>query len=155
MRRSITCLISLCHASARPPRRTASRGPSTVARRRVLAGGVHRLAQARYDRGAVDAVDGAAACRADGEADRGQRAELEELVANQQNPSSPLFHKWLTPEEFGNRFGLSPSDHSKVVAWLDVRGLPGEGVGAGAQLDRVQRDGGAGRQNAAHADSPL
>ncbi|MGA2268739.1 MAG: protease pro-enzyme activation domain-containing protein [Bryobacteraceae bacterium] len=52
-----------------------------------------------------------------------QQADLDQLLADQQNPSSPLFRRWLTPEEFGNRFGLSASDHSKVVAWLASEGL--------------------------------
>ena len=38
-------------------------------------------------------------------------------------PPRPLYHHWLTPEEFGNRFGLSPADHSKVVAWLTSAGF--------------------------------
>jgi len=37
------------------------------------------------------------------------------MLADQQNPSSPQFHKWLTPEEYGDRFGLSAGDHSKIV----------------------------------------
>ena len=52
-----------------------------------------------------------------------QQADLDRLLADQQNPSSPRFHKWLTPEEFGARFGLSPSDHSKIVAWLQSEGF--------------------------------
>jgi uncharacterized protein (TIGR03437 family) len=52
-----------------------------------------------------------------------QQAELDRLLTDQQNPSSPRFRQWLTPEEFGNRFGLSPSDHSKVVQWLKSENL--------------------------------
>ena len=39
-----------------------------------------------------------------------QQAGLDRLLADQQNISSPSFHQWLTPEEFGNRFGLSAAD---------------------------------------------
>jgi subtilase family serine protease len=76
-----------------------------------------------------------------------QQAELDLLLAGQQNPSSPLYRQWLTPEEFGNRFGLSPADHSKVVAWLTSQGLAvnesGRGrnwiafSGAAAQVSRA------------------
>ena len=52
-----------------------------------------------------------------------QQSHLEQLLAAQQNPSSPDFHKWLTPEQFADRFGISGSDHSKVVAWLQSEGL--------------------------------
>jgi subtilase family serine protease len=52
-----------------------------------------------------------------------QRADLENLIREQQNPSSPQFQHWLTPEEFGDRFGLSRSDESKLTAWLASEGL--------------------------------
>jgi uncharacterized protein (TIGR03437 family) len=52
-----------------------------------------------------------------------QQAELDRLLADQQNPSSASYHKWLTPEEYGARFGLSASDHSKVMAWLTAEGF--------------------------------
>ena len=84
---------------------------------------MHRLAQAQFDKGAVDAGTVLPHIVLMVKPSARQRAELEELVANQQNPSSPLFHKWLTPDEFGSRFGLSPSDHSKVVAWLAGEGF--------------------------------
>ena len=38
------------------------------------------------------------------------RAKLEELLAAQQNPASPEYHKWLTPAEFWKRFGPSDAD---------------------------------------------
>ena len=52
-----------------------------------------------------------------------QQAELDRLLADQQNPSSLRYRQWLTPEEFGNRFGLSPADHSRVVQWLKSQNL--------------------------------
>jgi hypothetical protein len=30
-----------------------------------------------------------------------QSTELEQLLEDQQNPNSPLYHSWLTPEEYG------------------------------------------------------
>jgi uncharacterized protein (TIGR03437 family) len=52
-----------------------------------------------------------------------QQTELDRLLADQQNPSSKQFRRWLSPEEFGNRFGLTPQDHSRVVAWLHSQGF--------------------------------
>lgn len=52
-----------------------------------------------------------------------QSADLKTLLAQQQEPSSPQYHKWLTPEQYANRFGLSPSDIAKVTAWLQAQGL--------------------------------
>jgi len=52
-----------------------------------------------------------------------QQAGLTALLDELQNPSSPNFHKWLTPEQFADRFGLSPSDEEKVVTWLQAQGF--------------------------------
>jgi hypothetical protein len=53
----------------------------------------------------------------------GQQADLAALLAQQQDPSSPDFHHWLTPEQFAERFGLSQNDVNKVVAWLGAQGF--------------------------------
>jgi uncharacterized protein (TIGR03437 family) len=50
-----------------------------------------------------------------------QQAELDHFLADQQNPGSPRYRQWLTPEAFGERFGLSRNDHAKVVAWLKAQ----------------------------------
>src|SRR3984885_14968213 len=47
-----------------------------------------------------------------------QQADLTQLLAAQQNPSSPSYHQWLTPEQYGARFGLSSGDMAKVSGWL-------------------------------------
>ncbi|MCL2660189.1 MAG: protease pro-enzyme activation domain-containing protein [Acidobacteriaceae bacterium] len=52
-----------------------------------------------------------------------QQAELDQLLRDQQNPNSPLYHQWLTPEQFGQRFGLASGDLAKVSAWLTSKGL--------------------------------
>jgi len=57
-----------------------------------------------------------------------QEADLQALLAAQQDPTSPLYHKWLTPEEFGARFGLADSDIAKVQSWLERYGFTVESV---------------------------
>jgi hypothetical protein len=52
-----------------------------------------------------------------------QQADLDQLQAAQLNPVSPSYHQWLTPEQFGVRFGLSSADIAKVSAWLASQGL--------------------------------
>ena len=52
-----------------------------------------------------------------------QQAALERLLADQKNPASPEFHHWLTPAEFGQRFGLSKSDIQSITNWLVAQGL--------------------------------
>jgi hypothetical protein len=52
-----------------------------------------------------------------------QKADLQMLLAQQLDPASPNYHKWLTPEEFGARFGMSASDLLKITAWLKSQGF--------------------------------
>jgi subtilase family serine protease len=52
-----------------------------------------------------------------------QQADLDQLQAAQLNPGSPNYHQWLTPEQFGVRFGLSSGDIAKVSTWLTSQGL--------------------------------
>jgi subtilase family serine protease len=57
-----------------------------------------------------------------------QGAKLQALISAQQNSSSDLYHKWLTPEEFANQFGVADSDISKVESWLEQEGFAIDGV---------------------------
>src|SRR5216117_4163960 len=52
-----------------------------------------------------------------------QEADLAGFLAQQQDPSSPHYHQWLTPKEFGERFGVSGEDVSVVRKWLETYGL--------------------------------
>ena len=48
---------------------------------------------------------------------------LDQLMAAQRNPSSPSYRRWLTPEQYADRFGLSPSDLGKIATWLQSQGF--------------------------------
>lgn len=52
-----------------------------------------------------------------------QEDALEQLLAEQQDISSPRYHAWLTPEEFGEQFGVARQDLDAVVAWLTSAGF--------------------------------
>ena len=52
-----------------------------------------------------------------------QQADLEALIAAQQNPSSPLYHQWLSPDQFAARFGMAQTDIDKVQSWLQQQGF--------------------------------
>jgi hypothetical protein len=45
------------------------------------------------------------------------------LVAAQHDSSSPAFHKWLTPAQFGQQFGVAADDATKIQQWLQGQGL--------------------------------
>ncbi|MGB9029691.1 MAG: protease pro-enzyme activation domain-containing protein, partial [Acidobacteriaceae bacterium] len=52
-----------------------------------------------------------------------QEADLQNLIARQQQPGAPEYHQWLTPTEFGARFGASPQDIAKLTTWLQSHGF--------------------------------
>ncbi|MGD1091114.1 MAG: protease pro-enzyme activation domain-containing protein [Bryobacteraceae bacterium] len=52
-----------------------------------------------------------------------QQADLNQLLTQMQDPASPNFHKWLTPEQYADRFGSSIHDIAQIVQWLEGQGL--------------------------------
>jgi hypothetical protein len=52
-----------------------------------------------------------------------QDKALLKLLDDQQDKSSPNYHKWLTPEQFGLEFGPADSDLQAVTSWLQSHGL--------------------------------
>ena len=46
-----------------------------------------------------------------------------QLMANQQNPMSPLYHQWLTPQQAGELYGPTANDVAAVTSWLASQGL--------------------------------
>jgi subtilase family serine protease len=52
-----------------------------------------------------------------------QKADLDTLIAAQQNPGSPSYHQWLTPDQFGARFGLADADLAAATTWLEQQGF--------------------------------
>jgi pseudomonalisin len=49
-------------------------------------------------------------------------AALRALLEAQQDPASPEYRHWLTPAEFGRRFGASPRELKHVERWLRADG---------------------------------
>jgi subtilase family serine protease len=52
-----------------------------------------------------------------------QQQAINKLLADQQNPHSASYHKWLTPEQYASRFGLSQNDVKKITDWLQSEGF--------------------------------
>jgi subtilase family serine protease len=58
---------------------------------------------------------------------KGKRAELDAFLAELHDPASPNFHHWLTPEEFGSRFGpfsngFTVDEVAKGRLWINFSG---------------------------------
>lgn len=51
------------------------------------------------------------------------RAALTRLLADQQDPSSPRYHQWLTPAQFDARFGRTGAEVGAVKTWLRSQGF--------------------------------
>src|SRR5271157_4442521 len=52
-----------------------------------------------------------------------QEFALRKLLDDQQDKTSPNYHKWLTPEEVGQQFGPTDTDMQTITAWLQSRGF--------------------------------
>jgi subtilase family serine protease len=65
-----------------------------------------------------------------------QQADLEALIAAQQDPSSAQYHQWLTPDQFAARFGMAQSDIVKVQSWLQQQGFSIDSVARSRNMIR-------------------
>jgi subtilase family serine protease len=52
-----------------------------------------------------------------------QETALRKLLDDQQDKNSPSYHKWLTPEKFGQEFGPADADIQAVNLWLLSHGF--------------------------------
>lgn len=95
----------------------------------ALPGHVHPKATAANDRGRVDSslvLNDVVILLKPSSA---QQADLTQLLAQQQDPASPNYHKWLTPEQYGARFGAAQADVDRIVNWLTGSNLKIVSVG--------------------------
>jgi hypothetical protein len=63
-----------------------------------------------------------------------QQAALDQLLSDQQNPASPLYHQWLTPQQYAAQFGLSAADLASITDWLTRQGFTVTGVAQGGSF---------------------
>jgi subtilase family serine protease len=89
----------------------------------VLKGNTYPLARAQYDQGPVPASLPMDRMMLVLKSSPEQVAALQTLLAQQTDKSSPNFHKWLSPQEFGQRFGVSDEDLQTITTWLESRGF--------------------------------
>jgi len=89
----------------------------------ALPGNVHPLARAEFDRGPAPL---------DLKLNRmllvlkrapEQEVALRKLLDEQQDKFSPNYHAWLTPDQFGQRFGPADTDIEAITQWLSSQGF--------------------------------
>ncbi len=89
----------------------------------ALRGNVHGFAKPDNDLGRADGsrlMQGITVAFHPSEA---QQKDLDQFIAELGDRSSPNYHKYLTPKQFGERFGMSWNDLNKVIAWLEAEGF--------------------------------
>jgi hypothetical protein len=99
--------------------------------RSVLKGNTHPLARAEFDRGAAPASMPMRRMILVLQRSAEQESALHVLLDAQQTNSSPNYHQWLTPEQFGQQFGPSDSDIATVQAWLESHGFQVSAISKG------------------------
>jgi uncharacterized membrane protein len=52
-----------------------------------------------------------------------QEQALSKFTDELQTPGSPNYHKWISAQEFGQRFGLASQDLAAITGWLESHGL--------------------------------
>jgi pseudomonalisin len=126
-------LVTDCLLAQAPRAKPAPRihQPVDDSRRVILRGHTHPLARPAFDRGPAPP---------DLPLDRillvlnrssEQQQQLDQYLVDLQDPSSSQYHQWITPEEFGLRFGVSDQDVQIVNAWLAGHGFHVQHVSAG------------------------
>lgn len=93
------------------------------AQRVAMHGQVHRLARSEFDQGSLPGSTVLEHMTLVFSPSAAQQQELNALLAAQQDRNSAQYHQWLSPEQFGERFGLSDSDMAKVKGWLEQQGF--------------------------------
>lgn len=89
----------------------------------TLRGSLHPLALAQNDAGRMPSNARISGISLYFNRSAAQELDLQALIAAQHDPGSPLYHHWLTPDQFAARFGMAESDISKVQSWLQQQGF--------------------------------
>src|ERR1700747_879850 len=91
----------------------------------TLHGNVHPMARAANDRGPLPEQQPITRMQLLLRRSAAQEGALQQLMGQQLDPSSPKFHAWLTPQQFGEQFGPADSDVRAVKDWLTSQGFTG------------------------------
>ena len=109
----------------------------------TLEGNIHPLARAEFERGAVGAGQPIPRMLLLMKRSEAQQAALLTLMEQQQDKSSANYHAWLTPQDFGTRFGPAEADIQTVTDWLTSQGFSVDKVYSGRNV--IEFSGNAGQ----------
>jgi hypothetical protein len=125
----IAALVVTANGQVRPAQRIVQ--PIDENRLVTLSGNRHPLARAEYDRGPAPPDLPMERMMLVLKRSAEQEVALQRLLQEQQDKSSANFHKWLTPDQFGEQFGPAPEDVQTIVSWLQSSGFQAEKVSRG------------------------
>lgn len=100
----------------------------------TLHGNITARAQQQYDQGEAAPSTQLTHIRLVLKRSDAQQAALSSFMAQQLDPSSSNYHKWLTPEQYGLTYGLSDADIATLTSWISSHGLTVESVNKGRTL---------------------
>jgi subtilase family serine protease len=134
---TLVCALALTapFAGAASPKARIS-AEITSSQMTVLPGSKSPMAKAEYDAGRLPAATRLEGISLYFNRTPQQQAAVEKLIADQQNPSSPSYHQWLTPEQYGARFGMADADIAKVQSWLEQQGFAIDSVARSRNMIR-------------------
>ena len=89
----------------------------------TLRGNTHPLARPEFDRGAAPPSLPMERMLLVLKRSAAQEAALDALLDQQQDKSSPNYHQWLTPQQFGQQFGPADQDIQTITSWLQSHGF--------------------------------
>ena len=89
----------------------------------TLKGNTHPLARPEFDLGTAASDLPMARMLLALKRSPGQESALAQLLDDQQNKASANYHKWLTPEQYGQQFGPTDADMQTITAWLQSHGF--------------------------------
>ncbi len=114
-----------------------------------LRGNVHGLARPEFDLGRADGSRLIEGITLSFRPSPAQQQDLNQFLAQLGDPHSKNFHKYLTPAQFGERFGMSQSDIAKISGWLQQEGFTNISVANGR--NQISFDGTVGQIESAFA----
>ncbi|MFP5237404.1 MAG: Ig-like domain repeat protein [Acidobacteriota bacterium] len=126
----LLCSLPCLSQSATPDRLTAP----IIATQRTVTNGVHPFATQKNDLGRIAGTQVFHRMVLLTQRSKAQETDLRQLLQEQQTPGSPQYHKWLTPAQFGQRFGPSDNDMATIVGWLRSQGFSVERPSSGRQF---------------------
>ena len=126
--RALVCLLAIAGifsglSYAAPAAADRITGDLSSGAKIQLRGNVHGLARPEFDLGRADSSRVLHVVSLSFRPSAAQQNDLNLFIQQLADPTSPNYHKYLTPAQFADRFGMTQNDIDKIVAWLQSEGF--------------------------------